>query len=157
MRGDAEVMMARRQILITEDDMARLKALVRPGRMSSRRDRDHLAELDRELDRAEVVAAGDVSPDVVTMHSTVRVRDLDIGTSVVYTVVFPVDADIERKRISILAPIGTALIGLSTGQSILWTTRDGHRHELSVLAVSQPAPEGDVTRGQVFSAIPAGA
>lgn len=60
---------------------------------------DHLEELRRELDRAELVATGEVVSDVVTMHSTLRVRDLDRGKSVVYTIVFPVDADIEKKRI----------------------------------------------------------
>src|SRR5688572_15394684 len=98
MQSDAKTMMTRRRIFITEDDMASLRELVRRGRMASRRDQDHLEELDRELDRAEVVSAEDVSPDVVTMHSTVQVRDLDNGTSVVYTIVFPVDADIDRKR-----------------------------------------------------------
>ena len=83
--------------------------------MAARRDQDHLAVLDRELDRAEVIAVGDLSPDVVTMHSTVRVRDLESGTTVVYTLVFPADADIENKRISVLAPIGTALIGDRAG------------------------------------------
>src|SRR5689334_12027888 len=108
-------MMTRRRIFITEDDMARLRELVRRGRMSSRKDQNHLAELDRELDQAEVVSAGDVMPDVVTMNSVVRVRDLDSGMSMVYTLVFPVEADIEKKRISVLAPIGTALLGFRGG------------------------------------------
>jgi regulator of nucleoside diphosphate kinase len=117
--------MAGRRIVITEDDMARLRALVRHGRVAARRDQKHLAGLDQELDRAEVIAVGDLSPDVVTMHSTVRVRDLDRGTTVVYTLVSPVDADIERKRISILAPIGTALIGYRTGDLVEWATPGG--------------------------------
>src|ERR1041384_1957381 len=98
----------RRRIFITDADMAKLKDLVRRGRVASRRDQAHLEELEDELDRAEVVAAEDVSPDVVTMHSTVRVRDLDSGRSVVYTLVFPAEADIDRQRLSVLAPIGTA-------------------------------------------------
>ena len=115
-------MTTRRRIFITNDDMARLKDLVRWGRLVSRRDHAHLEELEDELDRAEVVAAEDVSPDVVTMHSTVRVRDLDSGRSVVYTLVFPGEADIDRQRISVLAPIGTALIGYRVGDLIEWAT-----------------------------------
>jgi len=115
-------MTTRRRIFITNDDMARLKDLVRWGRLMSRRDHAHLEELEDELDRAEVVAAEDVSPDVVTMHSTVRVRDLDSGRSVVYTLVFPGEADIDRQRISVLAPIGTALIGYRVGDLIEWAT-----------------------------------
>ena len=122
MRGGTKTMMTRRRILITEDDMARLRGLVQRGRMASRRDQAHLEELDRELDQAEVVAAEDVSPDVVTMHSTVQVRDLDDGMTAVYTVVFPMEADIGKKRISVLAPIGTALIGYRAGDMIEWAT-----------------------------------
>jgi regulator of nucleoside diphosphate kinase len=115
-------MTTRRRIFITDDDMARLKDLVRRGRLASRRDQAHLEELEDELDRAEVVAAEDVSPDVVTMHSTVRVRDLDSGRSVVYTLVFPAEADIDRQRLSVLAPIGTALIGYRVDDLIEWAT-----------------------------------
>jgi regulator of nucleoside diphosphate kinase len=107
--------MTRRHIVITEDDMARLRGLVRHGRMASRKDQAHLAELDTELDSAEVIPARDVMPDVVTMGSTVRVRDVDSGTRRTYRLVFPVEADIERSRISVLAPIGTALLGLRAG------------------------------------------
>lgn len=125
MRGDTNTMITGRQIVITEEDMARLRALVRKGRVVARRDQDHLAVLDRELDRAEVIAVGDLSPDVVTMHSTVRVRDLESGTTVVYTLVFPADADIENKRISVLAPIGTALIGYRAGDLLECATPGG--------------------------------
>lgn len=125
MRRDAKTPITGRQILITEDDMARLRGLVRQGRVAARRDQAHLAILDQELDRAEVIATGDLSPDVVTMHSTVRVRDLDSGSSMVYTLAFPVDADIEKKRISVLAPIGTALIGYRAGDVLEWVTPGG--------------------------------
>lgn len=125
MRRDAKTLITGRQILITEDDMARLKGLVRQGRVAARRDQAHLAILDQELDRAEVIAAGDLSPDVVTMQSTVRVRDLDGGTSMVYTLAFPMDADIEKRRISVLAPIGTALIGYRAGDVLELATPGG--------------------------------
>lgn len=134
--------MTRRQIFITEDDMARLRSMVRQGRMASRRDQKHLEELDRELDRAEVIAPEDVSPDVVTMHSTVQVRDLDNGASTLYTVVFPVDADIDRKRISILAPIGTALIGYRAGDVIEWAMPGGTRRLKIEQVVYQPEAAG---------------
>jgi regulator of nucleoside diphosphate kinase len=125
--AEVNAMRTRRRIFITEDDMARLRELVRQGRMAAYKDRNHLTELDGELDRAEVIAAGEVMPDVVTMHSTVRVRDLDSGTSMVYTVVFPVETDIEQKRISVLAPIGTALLGYRTGDIFEWKTPGGTR------------------------------
>jgi regulator of nucleoside diphosphate kinase len=127
MRPDAETMMARRRILITEEDMARLRELVRHGWKTSRKDQNHLDELHDELGHAEVVASGAVPSDVVTMHSTVRVRDLDSGKRAEYTIVFPTDADIERNRISVLAPIGTALIGYRAGDVVEWAMPGGVR------------------------------
>jgi regulator of nucleoside diphosphate kinase len=105
--------------------MARLRQLVRQGKMAPRYDQSHLEELDRELDRAEIIGAAELPPDVVTMHSTVRVRNLDRGITAVYTLAFPADADIEKKRISVLAPIGTALIGYRAGDRIEWLTPGG--------------------------------
>jgi regulator of nucleoside diphosphate kinase len=135
-------MMPLSRILMTEDDMASLRELVRRGRAVSSRDQDHLEELDRELDRAEVVSAENLSPDVVTMQSTVRVRDIDSGTRVVYTIVYPVDADIDRKRISILAPIGTALIGYRAGDVIEWATPGGTRRLQIEKVLFQPEAAG---------------
>ena len=125
MRREATAIMGQRRIIITRDDMARLKELVRQGRRASRRDQSHLAELDQELGRAEIIETEELLPDVVTMHSTVRVRDLDSGRSVEYTLAFPADADIEKKRISVLAPIGTALIGYRAGDHVEWRTPGG--------------------------------
>jgi regulator of nucleoside diphosphate kinase len=143
MRGDVKAMNTRRRILINEDDMARLRELVHRGRIASRRDRVHLEELDSELARAEVVTADDVSPDIVTMHSTVRVRDLDDERSEVYTIVFPEDADIGRKRISVLSPIGTALIGYRAGDLIEWATPGRTRRLRIDKVLFQPEASGD--------------
>ena len=98
-----------------------------------------------ELERARIVADGWVSAGIVRMGSIVTFKP-DTGDRKTVTLVFPGDADISEGKVSILTPIGTALIGLSAGQSIMWTARDGRRHELLVLDVSQPAPEGDVSR-----------
>lgn len=141
MRSAVETM-ARRWVLITEEDMAKLRELVHEGRAASRRDQDHLDELDRELDRAEVVPSGEVSGDVVTMHSTVRVRDLDSGKRVEYTIVFPAEAEIEKNRISVLAPIGTALIGYRAGDIVEWATPGGTRRLQIESVLFQPEAAG---------------
>lgn len=94
-------------------------------------------ELESEMDRADVVSAGSVPADVVQMGSMVEFRS-DAGQHRRVTLVFPAEADISANRISILTPIGTALIGLSTGQSITWMTRDGRQHKLTVESVEQP-------------------
>jgi regulator of nucleoside diphosphate kinase len=139
--------MGQRQILITRDDMARLRELVRAGRRASRRDQSHLAELDRELDRAEIIETEDLSSDVVTMHSAVRVRDLDSGRSVVYTLAFPADADIEKQRISVLAPIGTALIGYRAGDHVEWRTPGGTKRLQIEEVLFQPEAAGSSAAG----------
>jgi regulator of nucleoside diphosphate kinase len=143
MRRESSAMKGERHIVITGDDMARLRELVRPGRRASRRDQGHLAELDRELDRAEIIGAEDLSPDVVTMHSTVRVLDLDRGASAVYTLVFPSEADIEKRRISVLAPIGTALIGYRAGDRVEWPTPGGGKRFRIEEVLFQPEAAAD--------------
>ncbi|MGE0009054.1 MAG: nucleoside diphosphate kinase regulator [Parvibaculaceae bacterium] len=91
-------------------------------------------ELSGELERAVVVADDAIAGDVVRMGSRVRFTD-ERGLERTMTLVFPDDADIAEGRLSILTPVGTALIGLSVGQSILWTGRDGQQHTLTVLEV----------------------
>lgn len=142
MRRERTAMKGQRHIVITRDDMARLRELVRQGRKASRRDQGHLAELDRELDRAEIIGAEELSPDVVTMHSTVRVLDLDTDSSRVYTLVFPVEADIEKQRISVLAPVGTALIGYRAGDRVEWPTPGGMKRLQIEEVVFQPEAAG---------------
>ena len=90
-----------------------------------------------EMDRAHVVADIKVPGDVVRMGSRVRYRT-ERDDEIEVTLVFPVAADISEGRISVLTPVGAALIGLRTGQSITWEARDGRRHALTVLAVHQP-------------------
>lgn len=99
-------------------------------------------ELQNEIDRANVVATGSVPANVVQMGSTVEYQS-DGGDTKTVTLVFPGDADIASGRISILTPIGTALIGLSPGQSINWTARDGKEHQLTVLSVKQPEAQAE--------------
>jgi regulator of nucleoside diphosphate kinase len=94
--------------------------------------------LQAELDRAEIVAMGRVPAGIVQMGSTVEFRS-DSGQQRCVTLVFPGEENIAEGRVSILTPIGAALIGLSPDQSITWMTRDGREHELTVMRVEQPA------------------
>ncbi len=97
---------------------------------------DNSDDLLNELDRAVVVPDGFVPSDVVRMGSTVTFRTRDETRTV--QLVFPKDADIADAKVSILTPIGTALIGLRTGQSITWHTRTAKREALTVLQVISP-------------------
>ena len=88
-------------------------------------------ELLAELDRARIVDDSLIAPDVVRMGSTLRFTS-DQGEDRQVTLVFPGEADIAEGKVSVLTPIGAALIGLSAGQSIDWTARDGRVHRLTV-------------------------
>lgn len=90
-----------------------------------------------ELDRADILPDHRVPPDVVRMGSRVVFRTSENDTRAV-TLVYPAEADIADGRISVLTPVGTALIGLRTGQSITWRTRDGRKQVLTVLRVMPP-------------------
>ncbi|MCR4265711.1 nucleoside diphosphate kinase regulator [Nitratireductor sp. ZSWI3] len=91
-----------------------------------------------ELDRARVVRDDALARTIVRMGSTLTYT-ADEGEKKTVTLVYPGDADIEKGRISITTPVGTALIGLKEGQSIHWTARNGRTHQLTVLEVKQPA------------------
>lgn len=92
-----------------------------------------------ELERATVLAESQFPKTVVRMGSEVEFETDDGRLRRRVTLVFPAEADISRGKISVLTPIGTALIGLSAGQSIKWLTRDGREQMLTVLAVEQCA------------------
>lgn len=91
-------------------------------------------ELLAELDRARVVADTHLREDVVRMGSTLRYVT-DSGEDRTVTLVFPAEADISAGKVSILTPIGAALIGLSPRQTIDWEARDGRIHRLTVESV----------------------
>ena len=92
-----------------------------------------------ELERATVVQSDAMPPGVVRLGSTVTYQ-ADAGEPRRVTLVLPAAADISSGRVSVLTPIGAALIGLRVGQSIAWSARDGKRHCLQVLSVR---PAGD--------------
>lgn len=138
-------------IRISKADHARLTAL---ASAIADRNPEISEELFAELDRARVVADGWVPADTIQMGSTVTFEP-DTGEAKTVALVFPGDADISEGKVSILTPVGTALIGLSAGQSIQWTARDGRRHELQVLAVGQPASENTGTDPNTAQPLPA--
>nr|WP_029927293.1 nucleoside diphosphate kinase regulator [Ochrobactrum sp. UNC390CL2Tsu3S39] len=122
-------------IVVSEIDYERLMGL---ATNVSERLEEIAEELMGELDRAKVVPAKRLPQNVIHMGSTVEFRSND-GQERRVTLVYPGEADIAQGKISILTPIGTALIGLAPGQSISWTARDGKQHELNVLSVSNEA------------------
>ena len=113
-------MMRDGEIVVTEFDENRLRNLLQGAWRWNARDRTHVDHLESELDRAEVVPAADVPRDVVTMNSEIVVRDVDSNEEITFAVVFPSNANVDRRKISILAPIGTAVLGYRVGDTIEW-------------------------------------
>ncbi|WP_255543010.1 nucleoside diphosphate kinase regulator [Azospirillum sp. INR13] len=127
-------------IVLTATDHDRLSALVEAV---SERLPDVYEYLTVELERAAVIDAGELVTTVVTMGARVAFRDEVTGQERTVTLVYPRDADLAAGRVSVLTPIGAALIGVAEGQSITWYTREGEAKTLTVLAVEPPIADGD--------------
>jgi regulator of nucleoside diphosphate kinase len=119
-------------IVLSAQDYARLSVLAYAAMNSM----PSLAEaLTEELERARVLAKGRQPEHIVCMDSEVEFRNETSGKIQKVTLVYPEDADISEGKISVLTPVGTALIGLRTGQSITWETPGGDVRQLTVLEV----------------------
>lgn len=132
------------QITVTSRDMERLEALLDslkddafPGK----------ASLQAELDRAEVVEPQAIPPTVVTMNSTIRFGIASSGEEFRMTLVYPRDIDGSADRISVLAPVGSALLGLSVGDEIEWPRPGGGMLTVRILEILyQPESAGEFHR-----------
>ncbi|HEX5747400.1 MAG TPA: nucleoside diphosphate kinase regulator [Archangium sp.] len=130
-----------RRIIVTETDLERLQRVIE--QYSGGRNATLAEMLDLELARAEVTSSQKVPPDVVTMNSTVVFEDEETGARREVTLCYPWDARSDEGRVSVLAPVGSALIGLSVGQSIDWPMPGGRTRTLRIVAVPyQPEAAG---------------
>jgi regulator of nucleoside diphosphate kinase len=107
--------MKERTILITSADMCRLRRLLESALNLFRHDRPYLDALKQELEAAKVVQGEDIPRDLVTLNSRIHIRDLDTGKQMVCSVVFPKDSNVSDDRLSVLSPIGTAVLGRRVG------------------------------------------
>ena len=115
----------RRQIIVTEEDHERLENLFASELAAVFSDKPYLQSLRGELDIAKIVGPEDVPSNVVTMNSTVRLRQTRSKEVETYTLVYPEDADIARGKLSVLAPIGTAILGYRVGDRVEWPVPSG--------------------------------
>ena len=127
-------------IILTRLDVQRLERLIDSQTQSS----PGIEALQAELDRAEQIVGHDEVPaGLVTMNSRVHCREESSGKDYHLTLVYPKDANADEGRISILAPVGSALLGLKVGQHIDWPAPGGKTLKLTLLEVeSQPANGG---------------
>jgi regulator of nucleoside diphosphate kinase len=135
--------MRKRSIHMTKFDLERLGELLSVASDFSYRDRADLRELEAEMARAKAVDPKKVPADVVTMNSRVRMTDLDSQKELVYTLVFPKDADFDQGRISVVSPVGTAILGYRVGDTIEWNVPAGKKRLRIEELLYQPEAAGD--------------
>jgi len=135
--------MTQRNIFITEFDRARLEELIEVAEEFGGHDRKDLAALAEELSNATVVDSKDVPADVVTMNSKLIIRDMDTSEEKTVVLVFPKMANMAKGAISVLAPIGTAILGYSKGDVIEWRVPSGKRRFRIEDILYQPEAAGD--------------
>lgn len=130
-------------IIISSFDLERLERLLESG---AYRNLPGMDALQKELDRATIVAPEEMPPEVITMNSSVKFVDDATATEYTLVLVYPGQTDVPGA-VSVLAPVGSALLGLSVGQSISWQGPGGRALRLRVLEVTyQPEASGEFNR-----------
>ena len=132
-----------RRIHITELDKTRLEELIAVAEHVGGHDQKVLRALAGELARAQVVPSNQVAADVVTMNSKVALRDTDSGETMTYRLVFPKDADVDAGAISVMAPVGMAILGYAVGDVVEWPVPSGSRRLSIEQVLYQPEAAGD--------------
>lgn len=116
-------------LILTQADFQKLTSLI--GSVNH----ESVRLLEDEIGRAQVVADEELPQDVVSMNSKIVYQNLDTGKETTVTLVYPYDASIEENKISVLAPVGSALIGLRVGQVIEWPVPGGKKNRFKVISV----------------------
>jgi len=132
--------MSKKLIYITDNDMKRLKELIMEAGNGNKK---YLRELKDELDKGEVVDSRDIPNNIITMNSKVRLRDINTQKEMICWLVFPDDSNADQGKISILAPIGTALLGYKVGDIIEWKVPAGLTKLKVEEILYQPEAAGD--------------
>ncbi|HOI42711.1 MAG TPA: nucleoside diphosphate kinase regulator [Elusimicrobiales bacterium] len=130
-------------LYITKLDHIRLTRCLYSDSARSSPDRGSLELLAEELNKAKIVASGEVTPNVITMNSRVRLKDPDTNKEMLVTLVFPEDSDIEQGRLSVLSPVGTAILGYSLGDIIELKVPSGVRRIQILEICYQPEADGN--------------
>lgn len=126
------------KIVINSDDLAHIEALAEGAMLRNPTLADRLLD---EIGRARIVSPAKMPANVAAIGRAVTYRDESTGLDKTVTLVFPEDADIARQRVSIVTPIGVALLGLAEGAVFHWDTRANQRRMLTVIRVEDPADD----------------
>ena len=133
-----------KEILITEANLKRIEDIIRYAGESNEHQKNNIERLSEDLERATVVDSKDIPPDVVTINSTLKIRDLDSGEEMVFTLVSPSNADLSQGRISLLAPVGASVVGYRSGDIVEWPVPGGLKRLKIEKVLYQPEAAGDL-------------
>lgn len=136
-----EEAMKNNSIRITSLDVQRLRKLL--DNPDLKQQKPYLQELQREIDQAVIVESNKIAANTITMNSTVQLVDLDTDERMIVTLVYPENANMQEGKISVLAPVGTAILGCSEGETIQWEVPDGIRSLKIDRILYQPEAAGD--------------
>lgn len=131
-------------VLMTDADTRRLRALTRRLKASGRCRMDHIAALKYRIGTAQIVGPEDIPRNVVTMNSRVRLRDMDSGKRLILTLADPFDTSMFGDRLSVAGPCGAALLGKRVGQVVHWTLGMKTRRLRIEQVIYQPEAAGDL-------------
>jgi len=127
---------------MTEQDMVRLELILDSALQRNDSQRENVKRLMEDLNRASIIDAENVPHDVVTMNSVVCVADVDSGEEMTFTLVYPEAADLSQEKVSVLAPIGSAVLGYRTGDMVEWKVPSGQRRLKIEKVFHQPEANG---------------
>jgi len=142
MINQEEEPMKNNAIHITRLDMQRLRKLL--DNPDLKQQKPYLLELEREMDHAILVESNKIAANTITMNSTVQLVDLDTDERMIITLVYPENANVQEGKISVLAPVGTAILGCNEGETIQWEVPDGTRSLKVERILYQPEAAGDI-------------
>lgn len=133
-----------RKIHITSVDRDRLLKLIGKEReFNSVISKQYLKNLEEELTNAQIITSEEIPKDVITMNSKILLRDIDANEEMIYTLVYPAEANLAEDKISVLAPVGTAILGYREGDIIEWKVPDGIINLKVEKILYQPEAAGD--------------
>lgn len=135
--------MSGKQIFISAFDLERLQKLLAEAQITDYRKSEYLKKLHTEINRAKVVPPQEMPANVITLNSRVCLEDVETKEEEIYTLVFPEDADLNEGKISVLAPIGTAMLGYEVGDTFEWEVPAGTRSLRVKTILYQPEASGD--------------
>ncbi|HNX23522.1 MAG TPA: nucleoside diphosphate kinase regulator [Spirochaetota bacterium] len=133
--------MKKKRLILNKRDYERLKEIIAQTGGASKK--QYIRDLSIELENAEIVKPENIPPDFITMNSKIKFKDIESDESFVYTLVYPAEADSSKGKLSVLAPIGTALLGYRTGDVITWNVPDGVKNLMIEEILYQPEANKD--------------